>query len=69
MINAQMTDAKTGSVLFSKSFFGSSRDLFQLQQQIAQNIVVELQLSLSGDSVYVPLGGKPASPEAWVLCM
>ncbi|MBS1903817.1 MAG: TIR domain-containing protein [Bacteroidetes bacterium] len=69
LINAQMSDAETGSVLFSKSFFGSSRDLFQLQQQIAQNIVVELQLSLSTDSVYVPLGGKPASPEAWDLCM
>ncbi|MDP4230575.1 MAG: FlgO family outer membrane protein [Bacteroidota bacterium] len=69
MINAQMTDVRTGSVLFSKSFFGTTRDLMQLQQQIAQNIVVELQLAFGVDTSYVPLGGKPASPEAWDLCM
>lgn len=69
MINAQMTDAQNGSVLFSKSFFGTTRDLMQLQQQIAQNIVVELQLAFGADTNYIPLGGKPASPEAWDLCM
>jgi TolB-like protein len=69
MIHAQMTDVETGSVLFSKSFPGNISDLMKLQQQIARNIVVEMQLVLGGEEFASFRNGRSSNPEAWNLCM
>jgi TolB-like protein/uncharacterized protein YlzI (FlbEa/FlbD family) len=69
MINAQMTDAETGKVLLSKSFQGKTNDFLQLQQQIAKNIVVELQLAFNPDGIPFPSDATTSNPEAYNLCM
>ena len=69
MISAQMTDVQTGSVLFSKTFSGRTTDLMQMQQQMAQQIVVELQLTLKSGDIFMPVSGRPSNPEAWDICM
>jgi len=69
MINAQLTDAESGSILFSKTFFGKVDSLLELQQQIARNIVVNLELTFEDPELRGILNGKPSNPQAWDLCM
>jgi tetratricopeptide (TPR) repeat protein len=69
MINAQMTDVESGTVLFSKSFPGKTLDLMGLQQQIGQTIVAELQLTFNADGLPSPEDAKTSSPQAHELCL
>lgn len=70
MINAEMTDAETGTVLFSKSFSGKTKDLLELQKQIAESIVVELQLAFNPDnSITFSSGTRSSVPQAHELCL
>lgn len=69
MINAQLTDAESGSILFSKTFFGKIDSLLELQQQIARNIVVDLELTFEDPELAGIMNGKPSNPQAWDLCM
>ena len=69
LINVQMTDAETGSVLLSKSFSGKTEDLLELQKQIAESIAVELTLALNPEN-YVYTSDKTSSnPKANELCL
>jgi TolB-like protein/Tfp pilus assembly protein PilF len=70
MISAQMTDAGTGTVLFSKSFSGKTADLLELQKQIAESIIVELQLAFNPDnSITFSSESRSSNPQAHELCM
>ena len=70
MINAEMTDAESGTVLFSRSFSGKTTDLLELQKQIAESIVVELQLAFNPDnSLTFTSATRSSNPRAHELCM
>ena len=68
-INIQMTDVEAGRVLFSKSFDGQTTDFLKLQEQIAKNIVVELQLAFNPNGLPMPPDAITSNPEAYNLCM
>jgi TolB-like protein/Tfp pilus assembly protein PilF len=70
MINAQVDDAESGTVVFSKSFSGKTDDLLDLQKQIAEAIVVELQLAFNPDNSFTFTSvTRSANPQAHEFCM
>jgi TolB-like protein len=69
MISAQMTDAETGAVLFSRSFSGKTQDLLQLQKRIAESIVVELQLAFDPEENIFSSDKRSSNPLAHELCL
>jgi TolB-like protein/Tfp pilus assembly protein PilF len=69
-ISAELTDAETSTVLMSKSYSGKTQDLLDLQKQIAENIVVELQLAFNPDnSITFSSETRSSNPRAHELCM
>lgn len=70
LINVQLTDAETRTVLFSKSYSGKTDALLELQKQIAENIVVELQLAFNpNNSITFTSESRSSNPQAHELCM
>jgi adenylate cyclase len=70
LINVQVTDAETGSLVFSKSFSGKTADLLELQKQIAEGIVVELQFAFNpNNTLTFSSGGRSSNPQAHELIM
>ncbi len=70
LINVQLTDAETGTVLFSKSYSGKTDALLELQKQIAENIVVELQLAFNPNNTLTSTSlSRSSNPQAHELCM
>ena len=48
-INAQLIDATTGGHLWAERYDGSLEDIFALQDQVTQQIVAALKVSLTGE--------------------
>jgi adenylate cyclase len=48
-INAQLIDATTGGHLWAERYDGSLQDIFTLQDQVTQQIVIALKVSLTGE--------------------
>jgi adenylate cyclase len=63
-VTAQLVDATTGHHLWAKRYDRDIKDLFALQDEITQKIVVELQVELTfGEGARTP--GSTHSLEAW----
>jgi len=69
LINVQMTDAETGTVLLSKPFSGKTEDLLELQKQIAESIAVELTLALYPDNDVYSSDRRSSHPKAHELSL
>jgi TolB-like protein len=62
-ITAQLIDARTDSHLWSRSYDRVFDDIFEVQDDIASQVVEELEVSLLGDQP----GSRSADPDAYVL--
>jgi TolB-like protein len=64
-VNAQLLEARTGTLLWSDTPQVSVRDVFELQDQIVSRIVESLSLSLTARERRVLKHDVPASPSAY----
>ena len=66
-MNAQLVQAPSGTVLWSRSSTVSSKDLFALEENLRDAIIDSFQLSDSGAKTEVLEKVAPANPEAYDL--
>ena len=64
-INAQLIDAQTGGHLWAERYDGSLNDVFSLQDQVTQNIVTALAISLTAGEEADRAQLETASAEAY----
>ena len=64
-INAQLVDAQTGGHLWAERYDGSLNDVFSLQDQVTQNIVTALAISLTAGEEADRAQLETASAEAY----
>jgi TolB-like protein/tetratricopeptide (TPR) repeat protein len=62
-ITAQLVDTETGFHLWSETYDRQLEDIFQVQDEIAQNIVEELQLELAPEQQQIAQREKPPTQD------
>ena len=66
-ITAQLIDALNGRHLWANRFDSQVRDVFALQDEIVKNVIVELQVKLTQDTVARVASRGTDNLEAWLL--
>jgi TolB-like protein len=66
-INAQLIDALTGHHMWAERYDRQFKDIFSLQDEIAQNIMIPLQVELTEGEELRLLHARAPSPEAFEL--
>ena len=64
-INARMIDALTGHLIWAERYDREFKDVFALQDDITQNIMIALQVELTGGEELRLLHTRAGSPEAF----
>ncbi len=66
-VTAQLTNATDGSMRWSKSYDGTVRNPFQLQDDIATAIAAELRMTIGDQALAAARAGRTANAEAYDL--
>ena len=66
---AQLIDTSNGTHIWSSTFDDTFQNIFELQDRIAQEIMQQLQISISERDMLLALRNGTDSPEAYDLLM